>query len=79
MSKPVLVFRFGQTTPFDTIEKCMPLLSNHEVQKDYHILVLHDSYRNGDLLIECYNSPKTNKEFEDLKQQVQTLLNIQNQ
>ena len=69
MSKPILVIRFPYSEAF--IEG-MPNIAERLERKidDYHILPIMDDHTGGQIKFECFNSPHTEIEFEELKQRV---------
>ena len=73
--KPIFIIRFPaniNNENFDTAKRSVS--KSTEVNKDYHILVMRDVKRQGEVLYECYNSPHTDMEFEDLKKYVESLI-----
>ena len=72
MAKPILVIRF----PYDEIFiKEMDNINKKLERKidDYHILPVIDNYTKQ-IKFECFNSPHTEIEFEELKQRVLELI-----
>ena len=68
MSKPILVIRFPY---YETEKEEFSKLIEHLEKKinDYHIIPVIGNY-NDQVKFECFNSPHTEIEFEELKRYV---------
>ena len=57
--------------PIESLEHSAKLFQEKtHLNKDYHLLVLRDENNDGDIKFECFNSPHTEIEFQELKKQV---------
>lgn len=73
MSKPILVIRFPHN--IIKIEEFDTVIKNLEKKiDDYHILPVIDNYNGNQIKFECFNSPHTEIEFEELKRRVLELI-----
>lgn len=69
MSKPILVIRFPHN--IIKIEEFDTVIKNLEKKiDDYHVLPVIDNYTGAQIKFECFNSPHTEIEFEELKRRV---------
>lgn len=74
MSKPIFIIRFPESAPIEVLEYSRKSITNNPVARDYHILVMQDPNRKGDVTFECYNSPHTDIEFEVLQAKLLELI-----
>lgn len=71
MSKPIFIIRLPLYTSQNELRRVIDRLEGHPISQDYHILSFIGS--NGaqdDVLFECYNSPHTDIEFNELKEMI---------
>ena len=77
MSKPIFVVRLPLYTSQDELRRVLDGLEGHPISQDYHILsFIGSDGAQDDVLFECYNSPHTEIEFNELKELI--LSNIKN-
>jgi hypothetical protein len=75
MTKPIFIIRFPSNSSLDEVTASRSgIEESKDVMKDYHILVIKDKYEEGEIKFECYNSPHTEIEFEELKKQILKLI-----
>jgi hypothetical protein len=75
MSKPIFIVRLPKSysTPAE-IDRVRYELQRSSIAKDYHILTMADDFTGGQTKFECYNTPHTEMEFEELQRRVLELL-----
>ena len=74
MSKPILIIRFPTQAPEESIGLAKNEFFENPLSNDYHVLIIQDSERYGEMLFECYNSPHTEIEFKELQDMVNKLM-----
>lgn len=70
MSNPILLIRFPGQSPEDSIHQMIESCKKDKISNDYHVLVIQDEMRTGEIIFECFNSPHTIVEFEELKKYI---------
>jgi len=71
MSKPIFIVRLPKNTSEDDLRHVINGFELHPVGLDYHVLCFRSSDETqNDVLFECYNSPHTEIEFQELKNMV---------
>ena len=71
MSKPIFVIRLPLYTNQNELRRVIDGLEGHPISQDYHILPFRSSDdTQNDVLFECYNSPHTDIEFNELKEMI---------
>lgn len=69
MSKPIFVVRLPLYTSDNELRSVLDGFKGHPVSQDYHVLTFRSSDNTqDDVLFECYNSPHTEIEFDELKE-----------
>jgi hypothetical protein len=77
MSKPIFVVRLPLYTSQNELRRVLDGFEGHPLSQDYHILsFISLDGTHDDVLFECYNSPHTEIEFNELKELI--LSNIKN-
>jgi hypothetical protein len=60
----------------ETVEPVSRYIRTHPIDKDYHVLIVVDNFTgNNNIKFECYNSPHTEIEFEELKEKILQVIN----
>ena len=71
MSKPIFVVRLPLYTSDNELKSVLDGFEGHPISQDYHVLTFRSSdNRQDDVLFECYNSPHTEIEFDELKEMI---------
>jgi len=71
MSKPIFVVRLPLYTSDNELRSVLDGFEGHPVSQDYHVLTFRSSENTqDDVLFECYNSPHTEIEFDELKEMI---------
>ena len=78
MSKPIFIIRLPKSifNSYETVESVSKYIRTQPIDKDYHVLVIVDEFTGGSIKFECYNTPHTEIEFEELKDKILQLLNV---
>ena len=71
MSKPIFIIRLPLYTSQNELRRVIDGFEGHPVSQDYHVLTFRSSDKTqDDVLFECYNSPHTKIEFDELKEMI---------
>jgi len=71
MSKPIFIIKLPKDVDISRLEQLRVDMENHQISKDYHIL----SYIGlGEEEFQCFNSPHTDIQFEELKETIINML-----
>ena len=71
MSKPIFVVRLPLYTSDNELKSVLDVFEGHPISQDYHVLTFRSSDNTqDDVLFECYNSPHTDIEFNELKEMI---------
>jgi len=79
MSKPIFIIRLPKSEydSYEAVESVTRHLKSHPIDKDYHVLIVTDKFTdNNNIKFECYNSPHTEIEFEELRDKLLQLSNV---
>ena len=69
MSKPIFVVRLPLYTSDNELKSVLDGFEGHPISQDYHVIAFRSSDNTqDDVLFECYNSPHTEIEFDELKE-----------
>lgn len=74
MSKPIFIIRVPLDIDLDVLEMYANRVSRSPIGEDYHVLVMRDAYTGGEIKFECFNSPHTEMEFQELQKRVLSLI-----
>ena len=77
MIKPIFIVRFPKNSEPERLSYAAESLRRMGLGDEYHILVIKDELTGDEIKFECYNSPHTEMEFDELQERVMTLLNTQ--
>jgi hypothetical protein len=77
MSKPIFVVRLPLYTSQNELRRVLDGFEGHPLSQDYHILsFIGLNGAQDDVLFECYNSPHTDIEFNELKEMILSNIKI---
>lgn len=75
MSKPIFIMRCPASLGGDFAKDAWIKMKENPISDEYHILTIMDQYNDGNIKFECYNSPHTDIEFEELRDRVLAIIN----
>ena len=68
MAKPILVIKFPKDISQAEVHSNMNGIASTDISNEYH--VLYTITRSSEVKFECFNSPHTEIEFEELKKKL---------